>query len=285
MFCHPASFFKSDDVTDRTPEQHIIPKTQDHWMKTTGDVCGTTQVLETVRQMFAQEECVNIDSLKSDPSTGVNDHFRNVKIEDHQPGSGGQAMTYSSKNKAIQTQINLLNPYQNNLLKLKPTWGKPDQERIDSSLKTSLNLLKPECQKISEITVKYTKTRRAEIWEPTGIVEATKTSQDPMFPPTCCFGDHICNVKENNKTQSQNQQVCLQDDTCSVPMEYKGIAFFLDSCQEAVVFDAALLEVNEIGWCEDQKQIGVRGASAVNTRQNFLMTKMKLKKILNCVVL
>ncbi|KAA0713228.1 Leucine-rich repeat flightless-interacting protein 2 [Triplophysa tibetana] len=112
-----------ESMLDRTPEQHTIPKKQDHGMKITRDLCGTNQVLEKVRKMFAQEE--------------------------------------------------------------------------------------------------------------------------------------------NNKTQSQNQQetenesgqVCLQDDTCSMPMEYEGVAFFLDSCQEAVAFEAALLAVNEIGWCEKVKRL------------------------------
>lgn len=272
-------------------------------MKITRDLCGTTQVLEKVQQMFAQEGkrnednslegCFNTDDLKSDPSTGENDRFRNM-TEDHHTGSSGQPTTYSSENNAIRTQSNLLNPNKNNLMILKQTHSKTDKERIDSSLEISLNLLKPECQIMSDNTVRYsTVTSQAEIWEPIGIVEATKPSQNLMFEPTGCIGINICNVKENNKTQSQNQQetenesvqVCLQDDTCSMPMEYEGVAFFLDSCQEAFAFDAALLAVNEMGWCEDRNKTGVRVQSAENTRQTFFITKMELNKIFNCVVL
>ncbi|KAA0713185.1 Leucine-rich repeat flightless-interacting protein 2 [Triplophysa tibetana] len=45
-----------ESMLDRTPEQHTIPKKQDHGMKITRDLCGTNQVLEKVRKMFAQEE-------------------------------------------------------------------------------------------------------------------------------------------------------------------------------------------------------------------------------------
>lgn len=227
MFLHLAFHLNSNDVTDRTPKQHNILKTQDHWMKTTGDLCGTTQVLEKVQQMFAQkggkeednssEENFNIDDFKSDPSEG-NDHCKNVKTEEHHTGSNGQAMTYSSDNGAIPTK--------NNFIKLRPTQSKTDQER---SIETSLNSFKPtKCQMISKITSQNcTETRQAEIGE-------------------------------------------------LLPVEYKGIAFFLDSCQEAVEFDAALLAVNETG---------ARQKSAENTSQTFLKREMKLKRILNCVVL
>lgn len=114
-----------------------------------------------------------------------------------------------------------------------------------------------------------------------------------MFEPTDSNEVDIFNITGDNGVQSRDQQEteaepelqCVED-TYSMPVEHKGTAFLLDSCEEAV---AALLVLDgeNMHGSEPPKEIifNVRGLSIENETQMFFKTKYKIKKIFDCCVL
>lgn len=116
-----------------------------------------------------------------------------------------------------------------------------------------------------------------------------------MFEPTESNEVDIFYTTGDNDAQSRNQQeteaqpeLQFVEDTYSMPVEHKGTAFFLDSCEEAVALDADLLVLDDVNMqsSEPIKEIivTVSGLSIENKTQKFYKTKRKMKRIFSCFV-
>ncbi|XP_050968749.1 leucine-rich repeat flightless-interacting protein 2 isoform X9 [Labeo rohita] len=104
----------------------------------------------------------------------------------------------------------------------------------------------------------------------------------------------ILNTTGDNDAQSRNQHETetepeLQlEDTYSMPVEHKGTAFLLDSCEEAAALDADLLVLDVVNMhsSEPLKEliVTVSGSSIENETHTFLKTELKMKKMFSCFV-
>ncbi|XP_051563234.1 uncharacterized protein LOC127446378 isoform X3 [Myxocyprinus asiaticus] len=173
-----------------------------------------------------------------------------------------------------------------------------NEGNVGSSPETSQNMimnpLKPKSQITSAMTEFEPQSRQTENGKSIGIIAAMKTSQDHMFEAKDSNEVSIFNTKGGNGAQSQNQREtevepeCVQEDSFSMPVEYKGLAFLLDSCQEAVAWDAALLELDEVSLHSNEPPkdvtVAVRGLSIENETQPFFTTKLKTERIFSFFV-
>jgi len=97
--------------------------------------------------------------------------------------------------------------------------------------------------------------------------EPTDSNEPEIFNTT---GDKGVLSRDQRETEAEPELQCVED-TYSMPVEHKGIAFLLDSCEEAV----AGLNMHK---SEPPKEIifDVRGLSIENETQTYF------KKKFNC---
>lgn len=116
-----------------------------------------------------------------------------------------------------------------------------------------------------------------------------------MFEPTESNEVDILNTTGDNDAQSRNQhetetepELQFVEDTYSMPVEHKGTAFLLDSCEEAAALDADLLVLDVVNMhsSEPLKEliVTVSGSSIENETHTFLKTELKMKKMFSCFV-
>ncbi|XP_051568482.1 leucine-rich repeat flightless-interacting protein 2 isoform X4 [Myxocyprinus asiaticus] len=156
-----------------------------------------------------------------------------------------------------------------------------DEGNVVSSPETSQNMLmqplKPNSQITSEMAEYELESRQS-----IGIIAAMKTSQDLKFEPTV----DIFNITEGNGAQYQAQQETVVE--FELPVEYKGLAFLLDSCQEAVAWDAAFLELDEVSTHSsdpsEELTVAVRRLRVENETRPFFKTKLEIRSIFSCFV-
>lgn len=143
---------------------------------------------------------------------------------------------------------------------------------------------------MSEITVYEPQTSPAKNINCIEISAAVKTSQDLMFEPTDSNEVDIFNTTGDNGVQSRDLQEteaepelqCVED-TYSMPVEHKCTAFLLDSCEEAIALDAALVALDGVNMHSSEPPKGII-LSIENEPHMFFKTKFKMQ-MFNCSVL
>uniref|UniRef100_A0A671LN88 Uncharacterized protein n=1 Tax=Sinocyclocheilus anshuiensis TaxID=1608454 RepID=A0A671LN88_9TELE len=116
---------------------------------------------------------------------------------------------------------------------------------------------------------------------------ASRLNQDshtPTMSGDSMLGDNDAQSRNQQETEAE-PELQFVEDTYSMPVEHKGTAFFLDSCEEAVALDADLLVLDDVNRhiSEPIKEI-TSGLSIENKTQKFFKTKLKMKRIFSCFV-
>lgn len=114
--------------------------------------------------------------------------------------------------------------------------------------------------------------------------EPTKSNEVDIFITT---GDNDAQSRSQQETEAK-PELQFVEDTYSMPVEHKGTAFLLDSCEEAVALDAVLLVPDDVNM-HTSKQIketivNVSGLSVENETHTFFKIKLKMKRIFSCFV-
>ncbi|XP_059416623.1 leucine-rich repeat flightless-interacting protein 2-like isoform X4 [Carassius carassius] len=116
---------------------------------------------------------------------------------------------------------------------------------------------------------------------------ASRLNQDSQMSGDSVLGDNDAQSRSQQETEAE-PELQFAKDIYSMPVEHKGTAFLLDSCEEAVALDAALLVADDVNM-HISKQIKetivtVSGLNVENETQTFFKIKLKMKRIFSCFV-
>ncbi|XP_073809909.1 uncharacterized protein lrrfip1b isoform X37 [Danio rerio] len=114
---------------------------------------------------------------------------------------------------------------------------------------------------------------------------ASRLNQD-LSSGDSMLGDN-CKQQPRDQQETEPQIQCVED-TFNMPVEHKGTAFFLDSCEEAIALDAALLVGDvKVHYTDPHKETAsaASGLSVEKETKRHFKKKLKIKKIFDCIVL
>ncbi|XP_052455212.1 leucine-rich repeat flightless-interacting protein 1-like isoform X3 [Carassius gibelio] len=116
---------------------------------------------------------------------------------------------------------------------------------------------------------------------------ASRLNQDSQMSGDSVLGDTDAQSRSQQETEAE-PELQFAKDIYSMPVEHKGTAFLLDSCEEALALDAALLVADDVNMhiSEQIKEtiVTVSGLSVENETQTFFKIKLKMKRIFSCFV-
>nr|XP_055069154.1 leucine-rich repeat flightless-interacting protein 1 isoform X19 [Misgurnus anguillicaudatus] len=242
----------------------------------------TNEAIRTQRNLLNPNK-ENLMKFKSTLNETPPDKLKTVVVGKRLNAKGGSYSKMSKK--STECRFNSSQPLTCTPVNNSTVMSKTSTSEIDLSTKTSQSVPRKPLKQYQKISVQYnTETRRAENRKPIGVTDASKISQDLMFEPIAFNEDGIFNMTGGNNIQARNQETDVESvlDTFNMPVEYKGVAFLLDSCEEAFALDVALLALDEIG-VHCSTTVGV-GEPIADKSQTLLKTKMKLKRIFSCCV-
>ncbi|XP_055069137.2 uncharacterized protein lrrfip1b isoform X3 [Misgurnus anguillicaudatus] len=242
----------------------------------------TNKAIRTQRNLLNPNK-ENLIQFKSTLNETPPDKLKTVVVGKRLNAKGGSYSKMSKK--STECRFNSSQPLTCTPVNDSTVMSKTSTSEIDLSTKTSQSVPRKPLKQYQKISVQYnTETRRSENRIPLGVTDATKISHDLMLEPTVFNEEGIFNIAGGNNTQAWNQETDVESvlDTFNMPVEYKGVAFLLDSCEEAFALDVALLASDEIG-VHCSTTVGV-GEPIADKSQTLLKTKMKLKRIFSCCV-